>query len=295
VGATGTFGGTLTGNVDGAGFSFNNVNRVQGNIFSAGSYVDIYDGANTNTTVMALINGGSLGQPDSGAIIYGVGVGGNVANLIIATTFANVATQMITARGDIKQVDINANLSVVGNVTGSYFLGNGSQLTGISSGGSGSNIANGTSNVNIATANGNISFGVGGTNNVVIIDTGNIYAGNIRGPNANTAVNLVNYKDTVHAFGNATGTITPDAANGAIQNLTLTGNITLNAFGGNPQAGQSITLICKQDATGNRLLTSTMLWAGNTKTLSTGANAVDIINTFYDGSVYYASLSRGYV
>jgi len=36
-------------------------------------------------------------------------------------------------------------------------------------------------------------------------------------------------------------------------------------------------------------------WAGGNKTLSTAANATDLITIFYDGSVYYASLSRGYV
>jgi hypothetical protein len=48
-------------------------------------------------------------------------------------------------------------VSATGNVTGNYFIGNGSQLTGISSGIQ-SSIANGTSNVNIATANGNTTI-----------------------------------------------------------------------------------------------------------------------------------------
>ena len=48
-------------------------------------------------------------------------------------------------------------VSATGNITGNYFIGNGSQLTGISSGIQ-SSIANGTSNVNIATANGNATI-----------------------------------------------------------------------------------------------------------------------------------------
>ena len=48
-------------------------------------------------------------------------------------------------------------MSATGNVTGNYFIGNGSQLTGISSGVQ-SNIANGISNVEIASVNGNVTI-----------------------------------------------------------------------------------------------------------------------------------------
>ena len=55
-----------------------------------------------------------------------------------------------------------------------------------------------------------------------------------------------------------------------------------------------MTIILTQDATGNRLLTSNMKYAGGAKTLSTAANATDIIYTFFDGTNYYATLSRAY-
>jgi hypothetical protein len=48
-------------------------------------------------------------------------------------------------------------ISATGNISGNYFVGNGSQLTGISSGVQ-SSIANGTSNIDIATANGNATI-----------------------------------------------------------------------------------------------------------------------------------------
>ena len=79
-------------------------------------------------------------------------------------------------------------------------------------------------------------------------------------------------------------------------NLNLTGsnisnvaNITSNAV-----AGTSATVIITQDATGSRLLTSTMKFAGASKTLSTAAASIDIIGVFYDGTTYYASLTKGY-
>jgi hypothetical protein len=37
-----------------------------------------------------------------------------------------------------------------------------------------------------------------------------------------------------------------------------------------------------------------MLFAGGSKTLSTAANAVDILTVSYIGTTYYASLVKGY-
>ena len=59
-------------------------------------------------------------------------------------------------------------------------------------------------------------------------------------------------------------------------------------------AGQSLTLIITQSAAGGLTLTSTMKFSGASKTLSTAANAIDIMTVFYDGSTYYASLAKGF-
>ena len=75
--------------------------------------------------------------------------------------------------------------------------------------------------------------------------------------------------------------------------MTLTGNITLSSVLNMP-AGGSMTVILTQDATGSRTLTSTMKFPGGYKTLTTNTNAVDILNIFYTGSTYYASLVKGY-
>ena len=124
----------------------------------------------------------------------------------------------------------------------------------------------------------------------VISATGNITGGNVISLGRSQAVN---FSETVYAFGNATGTITPNISLGAIQSMTVTGNITLNAIT-NIATGQSMTLILTQDATGGRTLTSTMKFAGNSRTLSTAAAATDIISVFYDGTNYWSSLTKGY-
>ena len=105
---------------------------------------------------------------------------------------------------------------------------------------------------------------------------------------------LEDYKETIYTGGTTTGTITPDVVNGNVQSITLSGNITFSAFS-NPETGQTMTLIIKQPGSGGPYtLTSTMKFAGGTNTLSTAANAIDIMSVVYDGTNYYASLATNF-
>jgi hypothetical protein len=108
-----------------------------------------------------------------------------------------------------------------------------------------------------------------------------------------TKVTNLNYSEAAPFAVTYGATITPDVANGNIQTVTLTDNVTFSAFS-NPVAGQSLTLFVIQDATGSRTLTSTMKFAGGSKTLSTTANSIDIITAYYDGTTYYATLSKAF-
>ena len=71
----------------------------------------------------------------------------------------------------------NKFVSVSGNVTGDYFIGNGSQLTGINV--TSSQISNGTSNVTIVTANGNVQVAVAAVANSVVMGAGSLF---VQGP-----------------------------------------------------------------------------------------------------------------
>jgi hypothetical protein len=108
-----------------------------------------------------------------------------------------------------------------------------------------------------------------------------------------TKITNLNYSEAAPYSVTYAATITPDVANGNIQTVTLTGNVTLSAFT-NAIAGQSLTLFVVQDATGSRTLTSTMKFAGGSKTLSTAANSIDIITAYYDGTTYYATLAKAF-
>jgi hypothetical protein len=116
-------------------------------------------------------------------------------------------------------------------------------------------------------------------------------AGTFTTMTAATAV-LDDIRETVAALTYG-ATITPNAADGSIRTITLTGNVTFSAFT-TPVSGQTITLIITQDATGSRTLTSTMKFAGGLKTLSTAANSIYILTVSYIGTTYYASLAKGF-
>lgn len=108
------------------------------------------------------------------------------------------------------------------------------------------------------------------------------------------------YKETVFVLStDSAGAINVDPTDGPIQEITLNENVTFTGFQ-NAADGQSVTLILKQDGTGSRTFTESldsagrMLFAGGTSTLSTAANAIDVMSIVYAGGIYYASLSTNF-
>ena len=71
----------------------------------------------------------------------------------------------------------NQFVSVTGNVTANYFIGNGSQLTGIVN--TSNTIINGTSNVSIPTIDGNVQVAVNSVANSVVMGAGSLF---VQGP-----------------------------------------------------------------------------------------------------------------
>jgi len=114
-----------------------------------------------------------------------------------------------------------SNVSATGNVNGTYFLGNGSLLSGIIT--SVSSINNGTSNMSIPALNGNIVANVGGTTIATISSSVGL-----------AVTGAVNATTTVSATGNITGGNITTAGI-----LSATGNITgaANVSGGNLLTG----------------------------------------------------------
>jgi hypothetical protein len=87
------------------------------------------------------------------------------------------------------RLDVVGAGNFTGNVSASFFIGNGSALTGITASG-GTSIINGTSNVVVA-ASGNVTVGVSGTNNVLLANSAGVniagYANIVGNANINLA------------------------------------------------------------------------------------------------------------
>lgn len=135
----------------------------------------------------------------------GTVTGGNVASggfITAASTISSVGN--ITSAANVAGANViaSANVSAVGNVAGTYFIGNGSQLTGISAAVSVSKIENGLSNVQIASANANITMAVSSTANVVVVSTTGITTSGVLTINSGAAATAI-----VNGAGNAVGNI----------------------------------------------------------------------------------------
>jgi hypothetical protein len=130
----------------------------------------------TTASAVGNITGGNLrtaGQVSATANV----IGGNViAGALVQG--ANVSAVANVQAGNINTtglVSATGNITSVGNVAGNFFIGNGSQLTGLSLGVSVTKIVNGTSNVEINATGGNVAFTVGGVANVIVVDTSTAY------------------------------------------------------------------------------------------------------------------------
>ena len=125
----------------------------------------------------------------------------------------------------------------------------------------------------------------GDANNISIVD-GDINIGsNI--PQKNTVNEFTGAQVVTPVIGTYAASYTPEFASSNIIDLTLTGNITIN----NPSsvnfvAGGKYTIVLRQDATGGRLLTSlgSKFKTNETITLSTAANAIDVLNIIATGA-----------
>ena len=108
--------------------------------------------------------------------------GGNI-NTVALVQAATVSATANVQAGNLRTTGLissTGNITSAGNIDGAYFLGNGSQLTGLSLGVSVTKIENGTSEGFINAPNGNIAFTVAGTANVVTFTTGTaFFLGNV--------------------------------------------------------------------------------------------------------------------
>ena len=214
----------------------------------------------------------------SSKVLYIVGyryIGKTGVNNLPDSQIGNLDITNQTVTGQVVDANIiltpNGTGQVVtsGNVTASFFYGNGSQLTGIDATG----IQNGTSNVRIPVADGNVELNVDGGLTANVTDTGIVM----------TNGNL----DLGNVIATGVGTFTGNVAGGNISTagiLAVTGNATAgNVAGGNLVSAPFLTgtLI---DGTSNVEITTNanidLTAKGNTTAVisDTGANVTGTFN-----------------
>ena len=172
-----------------------------------------------------------------------------------------------------------SNLSASGNVTGTYFVGNGAALTGIST--TSSNIFLGNTSVSIPAVNGNVNAVI---NSVLIA---NIWSGGI------SVVGAVAASTTISATGNITG---GNVLTGGL--VSATGNVTsaANVAAGNVLTGGLVS--AAGNVTGDNVNATTAVSAGgnvqggNLRTAGTISATGDVYgNSFIATSNVQATLN----
>jgi len=190
------------------------------------------------------------------------------------TAFGNKTTTDLTEGTNLYYTDARANTAIDNRFTDK-------STTDLAEG---TNLYYTTGRANLAIAD----YDGGLTNLTANVET----TASIKGDNTV----LKKFNETTVDLGNQSGDISSslNATNGSIYKVTATGGITINSIA-NAVAGTSMTIIITQDGTGSHALTSSMIFSGaGSKTLSTLGNSIDVISVFYDGSTYYATLTKDY-
>lgn len=102
----------------------------------------------------------------------------------------------------------------------------------------------------------------------------------------------VGYKEDINALTSSTG-ITVDASLASVHTVTLAHNTTFTIS--NLPTGGSVTIIITQDGTGsNTGAFASTKFAGGTPTLSTAANAIDVVTIFNDSTNKIATIAKAF-
>ena len=180
----------------------------------------------------------------------------------VSNSFVSISVSGNVNSGNIVNTGL---ISSTGNVTGNYIFGNGSQLTGVSTGAS-SNVSNGTSNVTVVSSGGNVSVGIGGTGNVAVFATTGEY---------------------VTGIVSATGTVTGSSLLGSV--VSVSGAVTAASVVGGIITGTSVSL--SGNTTPGNVLTSGVVSAtgnitgGNISATNHTGTTVSVTGNIIGGNI----------
>jgi len=185
---------SATGNVTGANFIGNVIPPAGGAVSTTGNIT----GGNILTSGVISAASTITGTSHLGSVVSVTGniTGGNINGGAVYGTLLSVSGNVDA--GNLRSgglLSVTGNVTSAANISGTYILGNGSQLTGVSAAVSVTKIENGTSNASINSSGGNLSINIGGTANVVVVDTTTVYA------------NVLSAQSIAHTGTNAVGNI----------------------------------------------------------------------------------------
>jgi len=288
-GITDNLQGTMTGNIDMSGNYFNDTSQTgTPELTLAKSYTDPVSSV---TTYVAQINGGDLhidqNKADPNLVYMKNPNTGSAATSEFRMENDNSFAFMSKVSSGYAQSyfqNIDPNELFFGNLSGEVVIatGGGEYIPGAT-------ISNFTVKNGLGSA-----YGRKNGDSLRIDYTGETYfeTGNVE-INAGTLVIGQDYKESVYTSLPTSGTWTLDPSNGTVQEVTITGGITINATDQSAlESGQTVTIVIKNANAGT--LTSDLKWAGGNKTLSTTSGATDIITISNLNGTYYASLAKGF-
>ena len=316
-----------TGNVSGTTGAFTNVGGTlttvaQNNITSVGTLSslavtgNITSGNLSGTSIVGTLTTVAQNNITSVGTLTSLGVTGNITsgNLSgtnIAGTLTTAAQTNITSVGTLTSLGVTGNITTgnvnaSGNISATFFLGDGSLLTNVVSVGA-SAIVNGTSNIAFTGSGGNATINIGGTANIGVWATTGVYitglgnaTGNLNGANLTTpgvvtaTGNLNGNNATItNAVVAATGAFTGNVTTGNIQSTAhsgTTGTFTGNITAGNLSVGTGeITVGNIVNANGNGIgnIGSSTLYFNTVFAQATSAQYADLAE-MYQGDHYYS-------
>jgi hypothetical protein len=179
----------------------------------------------------------------------------------------------VTGNVSAGNISTTGQVNATGNVSAAYFIGNGSQLTGIDA----TAIQNGTANVR-TFLNGNVAVSAGGVANVVIVtDTGINVAGTLNAT-GNANVNNLGTAGLISATGNVSGgnltTAGAVVATGNVSggNLTTAGGLSVTGNANVGNIGGTNGVFTANVSAGNLTTTGSLAVTGNASAgnISTG-------------------------
>ena len=227
---------TLSGNLSGDASGLSNITgaNVTGQVGNALIASTVYTNAQPNiTSTGTLVSLSVSGNANVGNIGAASGVFTTVAGTLTTAAQPNITSvgtlTSLSSSGNVTGANIITGgiVSATGNVTGNFFIGNGSQLTGIDA----TAIQNGNSNVRVL-ANANVTVSSAGNANIVVVTgTGAIVNGTLS-TTGNANVGNLGTGGLITSSGNITGGnlitagLVSATGNGTFGNISTGGTIT---------------------------------------------------------------------